>query len=375
MFQFDKTIKKYHIPKLDVISQDSLSFSFWDISKLEIAVSSELAHNLSLILNSSDLENLSSKNLFHILKWGNWIDDEGNINKLYHAPYNTNTVIRGDLVVVLNNENIDVSLYLGKWKYLVFDNKSKNLFAVNTSQLAAIFPNHSKCILKNIDTPYESEFIDFYNTMLMSWKLQLHTNKKDPEMLSDYQFLWTQRLYDSYVKELYSLYDNFEEEEAKEIIYKLNERKIVQHLKDSYYLHQNRNSRSFYRDANYSFSVVDHNSENWAEVAIISFFPDGKDIEIVQIGGNTFYETDFLLLWTTIIDFMKQYFTELWFSNLKILRGDKNINYIHPKQNTLKKDFDIDKHQETMLLRYNVTPHRKWGFTKPDEWYSYFTTK
>ena len=64
-------------------------------------------------------------------------------------------------------------------------------------------------------------------------------------------------------------------------------------------------------------------------------------------------------LWTGIMDYMKDFFQDLGFEKLKVLRGDKNIGYIHPKQRSLPEDFDLVRHQETMKLRYNVTPPRK----------------
>ena len=170
------------------------------------------------------------------------------------------------------------------------------------------------------------------------------------------------------------IYKEFNNETiAEKIITSLNERRIIKNIGWNYYLHQNRNSNSFYRDANYSFSIVDH--KDGEEIAIMSFLPDGKEIEIVQIWWNSDYNEDFVSHRTIIINYMKEYFTSLWFDNIKILRGDKNINYIHPKQHSLADDFDIKKHQDTLLLRYNATPHRKRWFSKPDERYSKFNLK
>jgi len=100
--------------------------------------------------------------------------------------------------------------------------------------------------------------------------LQISIDKLSPDM--GYEFTATQRLYDSFVSEIYSVYSAFGDEQVvKNIILTLNERKVIQHIRGNYYLHQNRNSNCFYRDANYSLSIVDH--VNGKEVAMMSFAP------------------------------------------------------------------------------------------------------
>jgi len=109
---------------------------------------------------------------------------------------------------------------------------------------------------------------------------QLHTDKIESEA---YPFKGTQRLYDTFVQELSWVFADFGEEQGKIVVDELNQRKVIAPIGGGLSLHQNRNSNVFYRDANYSFSIVD--DQTGQEVAIMSFLPNkNKEIEIVQIG-------------------------------------------------------------------------------------------
>lgn len=360
----DFTVSRYHIPSLKDIKDGCMYFGDKEIaitaSKLQGLLSLDILWDVGL----------HSIDFFHKYNPWSWISSSWDVNLLYYSPFHHNTVQRGDLIILKSHDysHTEVVQYLWSGYYMIKD--IGRLPMITKMSLINSY-NYHKWVIRNPDMTYSQWFQDFYYGLYNSGLLQIHNRNGN----DDYPFTWTQRLYDTYVDEIQSIYDSFDLQQAHNTTLSMNKREIIS-SHDWISLHKNRNSRSFYRDANYSFSYVKDSAfeSSLSEIAIISFLPvSGKIIEIVQIGWNKQYVgEDFLTYWTRIIDHMKSYFRDLWFEQLRILRWDKNIGYIHPKQQFLGNNFSLEKHQKTMLLRYNATPHRKWWFTKPDERYSYF---
>lgn len=366
MYFSDHTIKKYHIPSIDTIMWNNINISYNWGNIRSIIVPNQSILSWLLKINKWDIE-LDSVPFFQKLYPWDWIADSWELNLLYISPFHPNIVRKGDLVVLIFANNTHLICQYLWWGDYLTKIKGKQPLIVKVNILRSF--NVPIAIIKDTSLDFTRSFQSFYNDILVDKKLQLHTNR----WTEDYPFVWTQRLYDTFIKEIKSIYDDFWSD-AKNIVLWLNERKIIKSNWE-YTLHQNRNSRSFYRDANYSLSWVKWNPEhNDCEVAIVSFYPKhNKTIEIVQIWWNaSFEQEDFVFLWTDIINYMKEYFLKLWFEEIIILRWDKNINFIHPKQSSLRSNFDLKKHQETMLLRYNATPSRKRWFSKPDDRYSHY---
>lgn len=251
-----------------------------------------------------------------MIGWDRILED-GTPNKCYHAPYSTNSVSGGDGIILSDSwECYEWLQYIGKWKYLYLWEQPVLL---TVGQMELFFEWYKKSVISDPTAEYSKEFTNFYYYLLDAWVLQLHNINGD----SKYPFMATHRLNKSFVDELKSLHEWFGSA-AHEIIEGLNERKVIGPIDGGFELHQNRNSRAFFRDANYSLSVVDPTNPDTGEVAMISFAPCGhKELEIVQIAWNGIYKEDFLSLRTELVDHLKEYAKEDWFEGIKIPRWDK----------------------------------------------------
>ncbi len=361
MIEINNFLDRYHVKPIEVIEpwdvslhrQWKISFSYWGSAK-ELLVSPQLIELLS-----DQIKPLSSIELLKALYPWSWMNENGTFNRLYYSPFRPNDVVRWDLVALISwsVNDMEVGMYLGKWYYLL-KTRDNDPFVVNLKMLNDINPTKSIIRYNGIDYPID--FKEMYIRLLDSNYLQL--NGKSHSVW--YTYNATQKPNSIFVEELYRMFMDFWEV-AESIMISLNQRIKVKYLWNHLWLHQNRNFNSFYRDWNYSFSVVDESTTDWHEIAIISFTVTlNKEIEIVQIGGNVHYKLDFLLLRDEIISYMKEYLHFLWFNRMKVLRWDKNINYIHPKQRTLNNGFNLKEHQNTMWIRYNLTPSRRRWFTK-----------
>lgn len=352
-------IERYHIPVLQGQDWNSAVFS----NGYQTAVF-EVQQDIQDAIERSDNGSLGA---LHGLIWGEWLLDNGTPNKCYHAPYSPVHIVNGEGVILFDQEgSYEWLRYLGKWKYL-FPGELPVL--LTAAQIEACFSSYGRAVVSNPDVKYPKEFVDFYYNLLGSWMLQFE-NKSGNE---EYPFKATQRVNGSFVNELNLIHKWFWPNEAVEVIENLNERKIIENGNDLD-LHQNRNSRSFFRDGNYSLSFVDVNSPDAKEVAMISFAPtNDKALEVVQIAWSKDYrDADFLWLWTQLVERLKLFAKEEWFDSIRVLRWDKNANFVFPRQNALNDGFNLKAHQETMMLRYSVTPQREWWFDKPGERYSEF---
>lgn len=166
----------------------------------------------------------------------------------------------------------------------------------------------------------------------------------------------SQRLNENFEKEFEIMY----KELGVQAIESINSRKALKNFGELY-LYINFNSYSFFRDGNYSLSLLNKLNE---ETTIISFFPvENKTLRIVQIQGQKGFEVGDKLLkdWKQIlIDELKIFAHSLGFKKLEILRAEENYLFVFPRY--VPDNFNLKEHQERMVYIYNVLPVRKWGF-------------
>lgn len=173
-----------------------------------------------------------------------------------------------------------------------------------------------------------------------------------------------QKVNAKYNIELYDLFCDHGYDEALRIAKELNTISKIWEYQDME-IRINKNSDAFYRDSNYSFSLV----KDGCEILILSFFPKKwKLLEVTQIQGKK-SENISRDYFDIMIEFLKLFALQLWFEGIQILRWDKNYHYRAPWDfSWTEREFQV--HQWNMKKIYNWYPHRYRGFSKPWEWYS-----
>ena len=188
------------------------------------------------------------------------------------------------------------------------------------------------------------------------------------KLLPNYSDKSSQRLNENFDLEMYSIWKDFND---FKIIIELNQKKNLKNY-GNWILYLNFNSFKFYRDANFSLSLICGN----IELAVISFFPvKNKTLRIVQLQGQKGFEPNNGLLkdWKLIlVDELKIFAYNLGFKKLEILRGEKNYLFKFPRN--VDENFNLKEHQERMLYIYNILPVKQWGFKyKNNDDYSKFS--
>jgi hypothetical protein len=208
---------------------------------------------------------------------------------------------------------------------------------------------------------YPEEFVQEMRLLIKNKKLPNYSEKKSQKLDKN-----------NFFQESFTIYHDFGNSNFKKILINLNSRKIIKDFGD-WKLVMNYNTSDFFRDANYSISLV---NKEFKEVAIISFYPVmTKTLRIVQIQGQKNFipsTGDLLSDWKKIlIDEIKLFGKENNFDYLAILRAEENYLIKFPRN--VGPDFNLEEHKKSMIYIYNVLPIKKWGFKyKKGDFYSYF---
>ena len=179
----------------------------------------------------------------------------------------------------------------------------------------------------------------------------------------------SQKTYPWWKEELWNLWEDFWEEEAKNIFEKLNSRWLLDMSENCWLkIGINLNTSEFFRDTNFSLSLYDEKLDK--EVAIMWFFIlPWKTVEIFQIQWRMRYwvwEEQFHFL----MEMCKDYLRELGFKRLLVLKSSKNFLSRTPiviPRKVQQKDMEkwIEKNRMMMWITYDANPTRKWWFKKP----------
>ncbi len=204
--------------------------------------------------------------------------------------------------------------------------------------------------------------INFTEFLRRHWKHLPNITQKKIDKLDK----WSQRLFPDFREDLWNIWSSFNEDDSKTVITALNERKILS-LNEGLWVKVglNINSEEFYRDANFSTSLIDN--INGKEIAILSFIIlPGKEVEIIQLQWRWKYWVDtrhFHLLLQECAELLRW----LWFKKLFIIKAEKLFYYRTPilvPSGVEDLDEFIRKNRQRMTLTYNVNPIRKWGWGK-----------
>ena len=179
-----------------------------------------------------------------------------------------------------------------------------------------------------------------------------------------------QWLYPNWKSELWNIWKSFPRNDAEEIIKELHSRKVLKNnIAGNKIFGININSSDFFRDTNISFSLYDKNLKKEIWIIGVYILPN-KQVEIFQIQWRKKYwvdEEEFKFM----LDEVKTFFEDLWFTRLLILRSAKNYLSTkpnHTKSFKSKKDETLwlEKHRTRMWMTYDGNPIRKWWFKKPE---------
>lgn len=198
---------------------------------------------------------------------------------------------------------------------------------------------------------YHPRFLEHYRTVI-----KRTPNVKNP--------LNAQKLTCSHQEELFRLFCE-RPSDYYSISRQLNDKKKLTEVQldhgHSLDVYLNMNSKAFLRDSNYSISL---SSEEFGEIGILSFEPEMKNsLLITQIQSKYGKKTREILPvnWRDLLFYsFRDYAEHLKFNELLILRAEWNLYFTKP--NHLRKDRTLEEHQQSMIMTYNVTPRRRWGF-------------
>lgn len=185
-----------------------------------------------------------------------------------------------------------------------------------------------------------------------------------------------QAIFQDFREDLWNVWQSFPPEVARDIIIKINERRILWQTDDWFQVVLNQNSYEFYRDTNFSLSL--NSTEYWKEVCIVWFkILPWRKIEIFQIQWKWKYWITTKHFWA-LLDWTCKFLKDLWFEKAMVVRWDKlfysRTPIIIPNWVSSVSDF-VERNKEMIVLTYNVNTIRKWWFKKVSndndkKWYS-----
>lgn len=198
---------------------------------------------------------------------------------------------------------------------------------------------------------YHPRFLEHYRTVI----------KRTPNV-KDHRN--AQKLSCSHQEELFRLFCE-RQSDYYSISRQINDKKKLTEVQlnneQSLDVYLNFNSKAFLRDSNYSISLL---SQELGEIGILSFEPENNNnLLITQIQSKYGKKTQEILPvnWRDLLFYsIRDYAEHLKFNELQILRAEWNLYFTKP--NHLRKDRTLEEHQQSMIMTYNVTPRRKWGF-------------
>lgn len=180
---------------------------------------------------------------------------------------------------------------------------------------------------------------------------------KKQKKLPNFSEKSSQKLSNHFEDDMYLIWQEFGNFDN---VISLNRRDLIKSFGEERYLALNYNSDDFFRDSDFSLSLICSNKE----IAIIGFFiSENKTINIVQLQGQKGFELDksFFQDWKSfLINELKIFVKDLGFEYLRILRAEDNYLFKFPRK--VDEGFNLEEHQKRLLYIYNVLPTRKWGF-------------